>query len=231
MCGRISRHHAPWELSERFDAKQLSIKMEDLEPRYNTAPTETVPIVVLDREGERKLTGAKWGLVPRWAKDPSIGNRLINARAEGAAEKPAFKWALEHRRCLVPACGFYEWIKAADGGRQPFHIRRKDGGLFALAGVWEVWKPPEGEALRSFTVFTTRASPLMVPIHDRMPVILPREAEAAWLEKGDLALLAPYVQDDLEAVPVSRRVNKAGEEGADLIERVALAASGAGAMV
>src|SRR5436190_24306969 len=95
MCGRISRHHAPWELSERFDAKQLSIKMEDLEPRYNTAPTETVPIVVLDREGERKLTGAKWGLVPRWAKDPSIGNRLINARAEGAAEKPAFKWALE----------------------------------------------------------------------------------------------------------------------------------------
>jgi len=219
MCGRYTQHHTAHEMAERFDVAEAAYQIA---PRYNIAPTQTVPVIV--QKGERQLVGLKWGLVPFWAKDPSIASSLINAKAETLAEKPSFKHALVKRRCLIPADGFYEWQKQGKKPSQPLYIRRKDGGLFAFAGLWEEWRSPDGSLLRTCTIITVEPNDLMAPIHHRMAAILKPEHEALWLDPAAregrllLPLLRPYPDDDLEAVPVSRAVNSPAQEGPSLIQ-------------
>lgn len=223
MCGRFTLHHSAEEIVERFLAELLP----HLEPRYNIAPTQ--PVAVVTQNGARRLDQYQWGLIPSWAKDKSIGHRMINARAETLAEKPAFRTALQRRRCLIPADGFYEWREAdtpEEGGRTPMHIRRRDGGLFAFAGLWDEWRDPETQKpLRSCTIITGTPNPLIAPIHDRMPMILRPEDEERWLDTsltgGESlhSLLAPYPADVLEVYAVSRRVNAPIVDDPSLVAR------------
>ena len=181
-------------------------------------------------EGPHRALGTfRWGLVPSWAKDPSVGHRMINARAEGITEKAAYRSAIAERRCLIPADAFYEWQRRTDAaggpkGRLPYVIRRGDGQPMALAGIWEVWRAdPEAEPVRSCAIVTTRANELMAPIHDRMPVILEPQNWAAWLDRDTdpaavLAMLKPAPSELLEAYPVSSLVNKVDHDGPRLIE-------------
>lgn len=161
--------------------------------RYNIAPTQLAPVVRV-RDGARELTSLRWGLVPPWANALSVGTRMINARAEGVEDKPAFRAAVRSRRCIVPATGFYEW-KGVAGRKQPYAITLPDRALFGFAGLWETWRPTVGDPVETFTIVTTDASTAVAEIHDRMPVILPREAEDAWLsgDPGEARkLLVPY---------------------------------------
>lgn len=164
--------------------------------RYNIAPTQEAPVVRRGAGGARELALLRWGLVPPWAKELAVGTRMINARAEGVEVKPAFRAAVRERRCLVPATGFYEW-KGLPGRKQPYAIT-VERPLFAFAGLWETWAPRAGQPVETFTIITTDANSAIASVHDRMPVILPREAEEAWLTgdaKDALALLAPYASD------------------------------------
>jgi len=218
MCGRFSQHHSDDEIIERFDVASVQFLSA---PRYNIAPSQTIAAIV--QQSERELVGFKWGLVPSWAKDPAIGNRMINAKAETLAEKPSFKQALARRRCLIPADGFYEW-KKDKGGSQPFHIRRRDGGLFAFAGLWEEWRSPDGEPLRTCTIVTVEPNELLATLHHRMAAILKPEHESLWLDPAAshapalLQLLRPYPDDDFECYPVSRSVNSPAHDEASYIE-------------
>ena len=209
MCGRYTQTQPAAVLQERFGLRD---PVPEVAARYNLAPSQMAPVVVQDGPASR-LRFMRWGLVPFWAKSPAIGHRMINARAETAARKPAFRRALARRRCLVPADGFYEWRPTPGQRRKtPMRIVRRDRAVFAFAGLWEVWEPPEGDPLESFTILTTPANRLLAPIHDRMPVILPAPGEAPWLHPGtgrpDLeALCTPYPDDLLEAYEVSTLVN------------------------
>ncbi len=217
MCGRFTLAAPAEQVATQFQLPETPA----LRPRYNIAPTQEVA-AVRATEGGRELAMLRWGLVPSWAKDPSIGARMINARAETAAEKPAFRTALRQRRCLIPADGFYEW-QAREGGKQPFHIRLADGGLFALAGLYEHWKAPDGSWLSTCTILTTEANELMRPLHDRMPVIIAPEHYALWLAPGlrDVGplqeLLAPFPADQMAATPVSKAVNRVANDGPELL--------------
>jgi putative SOS response-associated peptidase YedK len=231
MCGRFVSASPPDEIARYFDA---SAPEALLEPSYNVAPTNDVYAVLSDG-GVRRVDAFHWGLVPAWAKDPKVGSRMINARAETLATRNAYKPALRRRRCLVPADGFFEWRKLPGGKRkQPYFIHRPDGEPFAFAGLWEVWRGPKGadgertgEPLRSCTIVTTTPNEVMAEVHDRMPVILPPSAWEAWLDPGN---------DDLEALgrllvpapahltalrPVSTRVNSVRNKGADLVAAAA----------
>ena len=207
MCGRYSLTSKLNNLQARFDFEAGSLVYR---PRYNVAPTQEVLAVVND--GRNRAGFLRWGLVTSWAKDPRIGSRMINARAETVAEKPAFRQALRKRRCLVLADGFYEWKKEG-GAKVPMYIASRSREPFGMAGLWETWKTPSGEPLHSCTIITTSANSLMEPIHDRMPVILTQEAETAWLDRGIddpvalTRLLVPYPAPELEAYPVSTLVN------------------------
>ena len=162
--------------------------------RFNIAPTQEAPVVRVGKDGSREVALLRWGLVPFWAKDLAVGNRMINARSEGVESKPAFREAIKQRRCIVPATGFYEW-KGDPGRKQPYAITLPDRPMFAFAGLWEFWKPAEGETVETFTILTTEANEAIAEVHDRMPVILPREAEASWLcgaPSDARALLKPY---------------------------------------
>ena len=164
--------------------------------RYNIAPTQEAPVVRVGTNGARELAMLRWGLVPSWAKELAVGTRMINARSEGVETKPAFRAAVRERRCLVPATGFYEW-KGLPGRKQPYAITI-ERPLFAFAGLWETWTPRDAKPVETFTIITTDANPAIASVHDRMPVILPKDAEEAWLrgEPGDaIALLAPYSAD------------------------------------
>ena len=192
--------------------------------RYNVAPSQMVPVIrqIGRQNGEREIVGCKWGLIPFWAKDPAIGNKLINAKAETLAEKPSFKNALSQRRCLIPADGFYEWQKKGKAPSQPMYVRRRDSGLFAFAGLWEEWKSPEGERLQTCTIITTEPNELISQFHHRMAVVLKPDEETAWLDLKNkpadvLPLLKPYEADDLEAFPVSRAVNSPSFEDVSCI--------------
>ena len=208
MCGRYTLGVPPSRIAEIFDL----LDVPELTPRFNIAPTQLAPVVRM-RESRRVLELRRWGLVPFWAKDPAIGNRLINARSESVEEKPSFRAAFRKHRCLVPADGFYEW-KPAGRRKQPFWIHRRDGLPFAMAGLCERWHADLEDEIRSFTILTTDANPLLRPIHDRMPVILAREAWAEWLDPDAAAdslraLLRPAPVEELEARPVSTLVNSA----------------------
>jgi putative SOS response-associated peptidase YedK len=184
-----------------------------LTPRYNIAPTQSV--IVVNDTGQRQIVQMRWGLIPSWAKDESIGNRMVNARAETIAEKPAFRAALKKRRCLIPADGFYEWQKGETTKvpKQPMCIRLKSKEPFGFAGLWEHWNSPAGEEVLSCTIITTGVNELLKDVHHRMPVILPREAEAVWLDPKIqdpdtlLPLLKPYPSELMEYFPVDRIVN------------------------
>jgi putative SOS response-associated peptidase YedK len=218
MCARYTLTLTDAALAEVFAIADAG----HVDPRWNVAPTQTMPIVVEGPRGVRRLERMRWGLVPSWAADPSIGNRMVNARAETAASKPSFRAALRSRRCLVPADGFYEWQVVA-GGKQPVHIRRKDRGLFAFAGLWEVWTKGT-EPLETFTILTTSPNDLLRPVHDRMPVIVDPADYARWLdpELRDGAAVAPLLVPcppaGWEVVPVSRRVNDPRNEGAACLD-------------
>ena len=218
MCGRYELHTQPAALALAFGVPFPP----QMRPRYNIAPMQDVPVIRRNAAGERELVEVRWGLVPRWAKDPSIGNRMINARAETLADKPSFSTALKKHRCLLPADGFYEWKQTSSGSKQPFHIRMKDGEPFALAGLLERWLSPAGEMLDTCTIITTRSNTLLAPLHDRMPVIVAPVSFDRWLDVAneDTAdLFAPFPADAMSYHPVSVRVNSVRNDDAGLIVR------------
>jgi len=221
MCGRYTLAQ-PEDLSERFALTHLSPYLDGLLPRFNVAPSERMPVVRAGDDGN-ELALMRWGLIPFWAKDAKIGHRTVNARAESVADKPSFREPFRHRRCLVPASGFYEW-RSTPHGKQPYFVALKDQTLFAFAGLWDRWSPPQGDAaIESYTVITTPANALVAPLHDRMPAILPREHEQAWLD-SELddpqrlrRLLVPYPAALMVAYPVGRQVNNAEANGPALV--------------
>ena len=214
MCGRFVLKATPAELITRFGLDECV----DLKPRYNIPPGTEIAAIRQSPEGKRVLHLLKWGLVPHWAKDPGIGNKLNNARGESVMDKPSFREAFKRRRCLIPADGFYEW-KAEGKLKQPYFISLPEP--FAMAGLWESWKAPDGSILRTCCVITTGPNAVMEPIHDRMPVIIAPEDWGRWLSAPveDIAeLVRPYPDDAMQAWPVSRRVSKTAEDDAGLIE-------------
>lgn len=206
MCGRFALGIPPKRLEEYFG----TANQPQYEPRWNVAPTQLVPVVLLEGD-TRVFRMLQWGLVPFWAKDPAIGSRQINARAETVPEKPAFRAAFRHRRCLIPAQGFYEW-KAAGKTREPYFIQRTDGAPLALAGLYEHWEG-DGRVIDSFAIITGNANELLAPIHERMPVIIAPEEFDLWLGQGHpgtaelLPLLLPYPARELAMRKVSDKVN------------------------
>jgi putative SOS response-associated peptidase YedK len=217
VCGRFAFYSPAEAVSRLFAAETIA----DLPPRYNIAPTQPAPAVRLDPDSVRRLYLLRWGLVPFWAKDPSIGNRMINARAETVASKPAFRQAFRKRRCLILADGFYEWQKAGSG-KIPWFISAPSGEPFAMAGLWESWQADGDEPLETCTILTTEAGSSLARIHHRMPVVLGSEGVQQWLDpnmdEGQLPLLADEARRvPLEAIRVSRQVNNPENEGPDLL--------------
>ncbi len=209
MCGRFTLVADPDELRAEFPWVDIP---EGLAPRYNIAPSQ--PVAVIPNDGKNRLDYFLWGLIPSWAKDPAMGARLINARAETLAEKPSFRSAFRRRRCLIPASGFFEWkLEAGRKSKIPLYIRLKSGQPFALAGLWERWDAPDGATIFSCSIITTQPNELMQGIHNRMPVILPSQAYALWLEATEAPLakltdlLKPYPASEMTAYPVSTLVN------------------------
>ena len=193
----------------------------DWEPRYNVAPSQSVGIIRQDpSKPERYFSRARWGLIPFWAKDPSIGYKMINGRSETVASKPAFRDALKSRRCLIPADGFYEWLRAGKT-KQPFHFGLDDDSLFAFAGLWERWKDPTGNTVETCTILTTRPNSLLADVHDRMPVILEPDNYDQWLDPGVkddttvMEMLHPYDAHQMKRYPVSTRVNLVKNDDSD----------------
>ena len=220
MCGRFTLFDTAASLAEAFEVAEVP----SLSPRYNIAPSQAVAAVRIPPSGgAREVVLLRWGLIPSWAKDPSLGDRMINARAETAAGKPAFRSAIRRRRCLVPASGFYEW-KRTNGRKQPYYIRRPDGKPFALAGLWESWEGPGAAAVESCTILTTSANELLLPIHDRMPVIVSPADYDLWLslgirDPGELSrLFRPFPPEEMTAFPVGTAVNNPKTDSPQLIE-------------
>lgn len=223
MCGRFTLFEADAILSKEFGAPITF----GLSPRYNIAPSQQI-LAVRPSTGKEVREGVflRWGLVPHWAKDPSIGNRMINARAETAAEKPSFRSAFRHRRCLVPMSGFYEWQKRGIL-KQPYFIALSDERVMAVAGLWERWEGAEDAAIESCTLLTTESNDLIAPLHERMPVIVAPENYELWLNPSVedptviRPLIAPYPLGEMIARPVSPRVNDPSFDSASLLDLLA----------
>lgn len=227
MCGRFVSSSPVSVLAERFLAAEVTA--EDLGPRFNVAPSDPV-LAVATVHGARRLGTLSWGLVPNWAATPPTGRRLVNLRSETVAQRGGFRRTLQHRRCIVPADGFYEWqIRPGRAPKQPYLVRARDGSLLAMAGLWDVWSDrtdPSAGRLRTCTVLTTAPNRVMAPLHDRMPVLLAPDTWDAWLDPevtdvdalGDL--LRPCPDDALELVPVGTAVNNVRNDGPSLVERV-----------
>ena len=218
MCGRFALIVDASVLADVFDVDPPI----DLKPRFNIAPTQKTAVVRQDSQGARECRMLRWGLIPSWAKDEKIGARMINARSETAAEKPSFRSAIKSRRCLVPASGFYEWVKGPDG-KQPHFIHFADARPFAFAGLWERWSKGTDGPLDTFTILTTTPNDLLANLHDRMPVILPPESYATWLKPEPLAhdrlqqLMAPHPANGMAAYPVSTHVNRPANDDPECI--------------
>ena len=221
MCGRFALLAPGESLAEQF----LLDSILALTPRYNIAPTQPVTAVRLNPHSQnREWTVLHWGLIPSWAKDMKFSSRMINARAETVADKPAFRAAFKRRRCLIPADGFYEWQKL-NGRKQPMYIHARDGRPLALAGLWESWQSADGSEIESCTIVTTEPNELMAPIHNRMPVIIEPEDYSMWLDPGPqpadaLHLLRPYPAAKMAAYPVSSLVNSPRNDNPKCIEAV-----------
>ena len=219
MCGRFALAAPAADLIEFFDLATC----EDFPLRYNIPPGTDIPVIRYSPEGQRVLHLLRWGLIPHWSKDPSIGNRLANARAESLTEKPAFREAFKKRRCLIPASGFYEW-QAVGKIKQPYYIRQSEQQLLAMAGLWESWRAPDGSLIRSVCVITTEANDVMAPIHHRMPVIIAPDDWALWLsgEADEVQRMLRPFRGPMTAHPVDRRVSRPTEAGAALLETVSV---------
>jgi len=217
MCGRYSFAIEDELIRERFG---VSVRSAVYKARYNCAPSQN--LAVISTEDTDSINFYRWGLIPYWAKDPSIGTRLINARAETIVEKSSFKQAFRARRCLVLSDGFFEWKKSKE--KIPYRICLQDFAPFAMAGIWDNWKNPEGIVIRSFSIITTRANSLVEGIHDRMPVILKREDEKKWLnpapEEELLKFLQPYPSEQMMKYPVSRKVNSPMNDIPEILESI-----------
>jgi len=222
MCGRYAQRTDPKRLAKVFGVAEAP----GVEPRYNIAPTQDLLAVHQTADG-REMTFYKWGLVPSWAKDTSMGVRLINARSETVEEKPAFRQAFKKRRCIIPADGFYEWQRTA-GRKQPFFFRMKDESPFGFAGLWERWEGSGSQAINSCAILTTEANEVLQPVHDRMPIILHPNDYELWLEGGEREqallreLLRPYPADEMTGYPVSTLINSPSNKGPELIKQLAL---------
>jgi putative SOS response-associated peptidase YedK len=220
MCGRSTLHDAPTNILERFSLPPV---LPGFEPHFNIAPTQLQWTILRDGASSAEVRQLKWGLVPSWANDPSIGNRMVNARAESLTERPSFRETLETRRCVILADGYYEW-KVVGKSKVPMYFRLSDGRAFGLAGLWDRWERGD-TMLETCTVITTDASPLAATVHDRMPALLVDEATTSWLDPsaklGDLrSFLSPYSRNDLEMYEVGRYVNNAANDSPACIERV-----------
>ena len=215
MCGRYRLSRRKQIIEEHFDSVSGE---EDWSPRYNIAPTQLVPVIRQDpKEPVRELGLMRWGLIPSWVKDPSVAARMINARSETAATNPAFRDALKSRRCLIPADGFYEWQRTGKA-KQPYCFEVNEGELFAFAGLWDRWKDPSGQWVKSCSILTTTPNDVTSAVHDRMPVILDPNTYDLWLDPGmnDVSvpseLLKPYDACLMRCYPVSTRVNYVGND-------------------
>jgi putative SOS response-associated peptidase YedK len=219
MCGRYSITSAPEAIRALFRYEEEP----QFPARYNIAPTQPIPVVRMI-DGQRHFALVRWGLLPSWVKDPNEFGLLINARGESVCEKPAFRAAMKHRRCLIPANGFYEW--QAGRGKQPFYLRARSGQPLAFAGLWETWTGPNGEEVDTAAIVTTRANQTLSPLHERMPVIIPPEAFDLWLNCMNVdartaeALIIPAAEDQLEFWPVSQLVNRVANDSPKLLDRI-----------
>jgi len=217
MCGRFALETVQ-EIYTRFNVEN---RLPYLSPRYNIAPGQEVPVIV--RKSPNQVVLMKWGLIPHWAKDPKIGYKMINARAETISIKPSFKSSLKNRRCLIPANGFYDWYKSSIQ-KVPYYVTLKEDSLFGLAGLYDIWKEKDGKEIYSFTIITVPANELLMKIHNRMPVILKKEDEDIWLdkelndEKKLNDLLKPYDFSKMKDYQVSDLVNKASVDNKELIK-------------
>ena len=222
MCGRFTLRTDPETLTETFPGFTTPAP-DEMTPRYNIAPSQAIAVV--PNNGENSVEFFQWGLIPSWAKDPKIGNRMINARSETLAEKPSFRTPYKRRRCLILSDGFYEWRSEPESkSKTPIYIRLKSEKPFAFAGLWEAWYPrPDDEPLHSCTIITTSPNALMESIHRRMPVILEPDAYDLWLDPSEQSpkqldgLLKPYPAEEMMAYPVSRLVNRPSNDSPDCI--------------
>ncbi len=225
MCGRFTLTKPADEIADYFELHDLP----EWQPRYNIAPTQAVPTVRFDASSQRRVFECrKWGLIPSWSRDDKFAAKLINARAETAAEKPSFRDAMKRQRCLIVTDGFYEWQAPKSKGqrKQPYYIRMQSGSLFAMAGLWARWKGDDEQVVQSCTVLTTNPNELMKPIHDRMPVILSPQDFGLWLEPERTdptaleTLLTPYPADAMQALAVSTRVNSPSCDDPDCVKPI-----------
>jgi putative SOS response-associated peptidase YedK len=222
MCGRFSRKSTMQAIIDEFEIMQSE---REFEPRYNIAPAQNVAVIIQDKG--RKLTAFRWGLIPSWVKDPAIGNKMINARAETLLDKPSFKNAFKKRRCLIIADGFFEWKKSGEE-KIPMYIYLKTEKPFAFAGLWETWKSPDGKIIHSCAIITTVPNELMLTIHNRMPAILNKNDVATWIDIPNptdsslIDLLKPYPSDAMTAYQVSKIVNPPHNDVAACIKPVNL---------
>lgn len=224
MCGRFALAAPKVELITHFRLDDFEGDWDDSLARYNIPPGTDIAVIRQSPEGKRVLHHLRWGLIPHWAKDPSIGAKLNNARGESVHERPSFRNAFAKRRCLIPISGFFEW-KPEGKIKQPYYFSSANGHPLALGGLWESWKAPDGSIVRTACIITTAANDLMAPVHDRMPVIIEAADWKRWLaspaeEVADL--IHPYAGNDLQAWPVERRVSRTGEDDAGLIAPVVL---------
>jgi putative SOS response-associated peptidase YedK len=227
VCNRYRLTHSKEYLTERFEVEASDEELED-RPRYNIAPTQQV-LIVRKEHGEkvRQLTTMRWGLIPSWAKDESIGTRTLNARSETVTTTPAFRESIRRKRCLIPADGFYEWQKMGSV-KQPYCFEVGEGEVFALAGLWDQWKSPEGQIVESCTILTTTANSLVADMHDRMPVIVPPDKYELWLDPDVNAfeairdILKPYDANSMRRYPVSRKLNNSKIDDAEFASPVTL---------
>lgn len=221
MCGRFTLTADLEAIQQAFDLKTVP---DGMPPRYNIAPSQ--PVAVITNEASAELTFYQWGLLPSWSKDRTIASKLINARSETAQDKPSFRSAFKRRRCIIPADGFFEW-QQRDGGKVPLFIHFEGRPVFALAGLWEIWRSPEGDEIRTCTILTTEANDFMKPIHNRMPVILDRADYDLWLSPKEepaqalQPLMRPHDPAHMMAYPVSKMVNYPNNDTPQVIEPVA----------
>ncbi len=224
MCGRFSLTDID-SIFSRFGVIISKDINKKITPHYNIAPTQKIPVIYKDKNQENKIEFMKWGLVPYWAKDPKIGYKMINARAETLTQKPSFKHLLKSKRCLVPSSGFYEW-KRIDERKVPYYIGIKNSKIFSFAGLYDNWKDSVGNELKTFTIITTNSNNTLKPIHNRMPVILEREFEEDWLDVKThdfdslKQMLKPYPDDKMIAYAVSTEVNNPSNDNPELIRKV-----------